>query len=69
MLQARNLDRKTGMTKGGKMEKKSHFCIIFTLSLIFILSFTLNAHAMNDADTTSLQQVLGIQPDGDYYQS
>ena len=66
MLQTRNLDRKTGMTKGGKMEKKSYFYIIFTLSLIVILSFTLNAHAMNDEGAASLQQVLGIQPDADY---
>ena len=48
------------------MRKKSYFCIILVTACTFILSFTLNAHATNDSDLHSLQQVLGIQPDGDY---
>ena len=48
------------------MKKKSHYCIIFVIAFTFILSLTLNAHATNGSDLQSLQQVMGIQPDGDY---
>ena len=48
------------------MKKKSHYYIIFVIAFTFILSLTLNAHATNGSDLQSLQQVMGIQPDGDY---
>jgi hypothetical protein len=48
------------------MEKKSYLCASLVLALIYIFSFTLNVYAMNDSGNQSVQQVLGIQPDGDY---
>jgi len=48
------------------MKKKSHLCVSFVLAVTFILSFSLNVYAVNDEGAASLQQVLGIQPDGDY---
>jgi hypothetical protein len=48
------------------MKKKSNLWFSFVLVFIFIFSFTIDARATNDSDTQSLQQVMGIQPDGDY---
>ena len=48
------------------MEKKSYLCASLVLALIYIFSFTLNVYAMNDSGNQSVQQVLGIQPDGYY---
>lgn len=48
------------------MKNKSYLYAIFVWAVIPIFYFTPNAHAMNDADAVSLQQVLGIQPDSDY---
>ena len=48
------------------MKKKSHLCVSFVLAVTFILSFSLNVYAVNDEGAASFQQVLGIQPDGDY---
>lgn len=57
-------------TKGGKMIYHNILNFIcrsmITLALIFILSFTLNAHAMDGTAAATLQEVLGIQPDADY---
>ncbi len=48
------------------MKKKSYLWGSFLLVFLFIFSFTMDAHATNGSDVQSLQQAMGIQPDGDY---
>jgi len=48
------------------MKKKFHLFVSFVLALIFVLSFSQNVYSTNGADTQSLQQILGIQPDSDF---
>lgn len=48
------------------MKKKSYLWVSFIFVFIFIFSFTVDAIATNGSDVQSLQQAMGIQPDGDY---
>ena len=48
------------------MKKNTNLLAIILLTVFLTFAYTVNSNAANDADKSSLQQVLGIQPDADY---
>ena len=48
------------------MKKNTNLLAIILLTVFLAFAYTVNSNAANDADKSSLQQVLGIQPDADY---